>query len=62
MSFVLNVFKVNIIYVKDVGVSVMVRTPIVLWQDPLIEIINDEVWIDDLMVWKKGEYTGVKRE
>ncbi len=50
-------------YAKDVGVCVMLeRKPIVLWQEPLIEIIGDEVWIDDLLVWRDGEFTGVKRD
>lgn len=28
---------------------------IVLWKQPLIEIINDRIYIDDVMVWNNGK-------
>jgi len=31
------------------------KKPIVLWQSPLIEIIEDEIYIDDWLIWKDGK-------
>ena len=36
--------------------------PVVLWKVPLVEIINDCIYIDDLLVWRNGVFTGVTRE
>jgi len=32
------------------------KEPIVLWTKPLIEIIDNCVFIDDVMVWRNGEF------
>lgn len=29
---------------------------IVLWKRPLIEIIDNKIYIDDILVWKNGEF------
>lgn len=31
---------------------------IVLWQKPLIEIIDEMIFIDDVLVWRKGIFVG----
>ena len=28
---------------------------VVLWKHPLIEIIDNKIFIDDVLVWKNGE-------
>lgn len=32
------------------------KKPIVLWKKPLIEIIDDMIFIDDILVWRNGEF------
>ncbi len=60
MNFVLSVLLVSILDVQDVGVYVVEDKikPIVLWQKPLIELIGDCIFIDDVLVWRNGETIG----
>ena len=36
-----------------------IRSKITLWKTPLVQIIDDGVWINDHLVWKNGSYFDV---
>ena len=38
------------------------KKPIVLWTKPLIEIIDNCIYIDDMLVWRDGEFVNRRED